>query len=169
MKTNKFVFIVILFLITLNISACFPTKDLNFSYEELSEGLLRIEYWEFTVLDEDQNICDWEFGVLDEYQYTYDKKTLLIFDKEDTEYILQNISNITFEAFYAGPLGLVGGHTIVLVYDEYHLEIRDRRIVYHWFDGKPRGQAVYTTTPNEELQKLINYIDLNILNKYLKY
>ena len=154
MKTNKFVFIVILFLITLNISACFPKKDLNFSYEELSEGLLRIEYWEFTVLDE--------------YQYTYDKKTLLIFDKEDTEYILQNISNITFEAFYAGPLPLVGGHTITLVYDEYELEIRDELIAYHWFDGKPRGQAVYTTIPNEELQKLIDYIDLNILNKYLK-
>ena len=154
MKTNKFVFIVILFLITLNISACFPKKDLNFSYEELSEGLLRIEYWEFTVLDADQ--------------YIYDKKTLLIFDKEDAEYILQNISNITFEAFYAGPLPLVGGHTITLVYDEYELEIRDELIAYHWFDGKPRGQAVYTTTPNEELQKLINYIDLNILNKYLK-
>ena len=154
MKTNKFVFIVILFLITLNISACFPKKDLNFSYEELNEGLLRIEYWEFTVLDADQ--------------YIYDKKTLLIFDKEDAEYILQNISNITFEAFYAGPLPLVGGHTITLVYDEYELEIRDELIAYHWFDGKPRGQAVYTTTPNEELQKLINYIDLNILNKYLK-
>ena len=154
MKTKKFVFIVILFLITLNISACFPKKDLNFSYEELNEGLLRIEYWEFTVLDADQ--------------YIYDKKTLLIFDKEDAEYILQNISNITFEAFYAGPLPLVGGHTITLVYDEYELEIRDELIAYHWFDGKPRGQAVYTTVQNEELQKLINYIDLNILNKYLK-
>ena len=123
----------------------------------MSEGLLRIEYWEFTGLDENFNI--------------YDKNILLTFDKEDTEYILQNISNITFEVFYAGPPGLVEGHTIILVYDEYQLEIRDRLIERRWFDGKygkSRGEAFYTTIRNEELQKLIDYIDLNILNKYLK-
>ena len=153
MKTNKFIFIVILFLITLNISACFPKKDLNFSYEELSEGLLRIEYWEFTGLDENFNI--------------YDKNILLTFDKEDTEYILQNISNITFEVFYAGPQGLVAGKTLILVYEEYELWIRDRLIEYNWFDGRSGEQVIYTINPNEKLQKLIEYIDLNILNKYL--
>ena len=154
MKTNKFVFIVILFLITLNISACFPTKELNFSYKELSEDLLRIEYCELTGLDESLNI--------------YDRNTLLIFDKEETEYILQNISNITFEVFYAGPQGLVAGKTIILVYEKYELWIRDRLIEYKGFDGRAGKQVVYTTTPNEELQKLIVYIDSNILNEYLK-
>ena len=153
MKTKKFVFIVILFLITLNISACFPTKDLNFSYEELSEDLLRIEYCELTGLDESLNI--------------YDRNTLLIFDKEETEYILQNISNINFEVFYAGPQGLVAGKTLILVYEKYELWIRDRLIEYNWFDGRSGEQVIYTISPNEELQKLIDYIDLNILNKYL--
>ena len=153
MKTKKFVFIVILFLITLNVSACFAKKDLNFSYEELSEGLLRIEYCELTVLDESQ--------------YIYDRNTLLIFDKEETEYILQNISNITFEVFYAGPQGLVAGKTLILVYEEYELWIRDRLIEYNWFDGRSGEQVIFTISPNEELQKLIDYIDLNILNKYL--
>lgn len=154
MKTKKFVFIVILFLITLNISACFPTKELNFSYKELSEDLLRIEYCELTGLDESLNI--------------YDRNTLLIFDKEETEYILQNISNITFEVFYAGPQGLVAGKTLILVYEKYELWIRDRLIEFKWFDGRSGEQVVYTTTPNEELQKLIVYIDSNILNKYYK-
>ena len=81
---------------------------------------------------------------------------------------MQNISNITFEAFYAGPQGLVEGKALIFVYDEYQLEIRDRLIGYRWFDGKPRRNSVYTTVRNEELQKLIDYIDLNILNKYLK-
>lgn len=153
MKTKKFVFIVILFLITLNVSACFAKKELNFSCEELSEGLLRIEYCELTVLDENQ--------------YIYDRNTLLIFDKEETEYILQNISNITFEVFYAGPQGLVAGKTLILVYEKYELWIRDRLIEYNWFDGRSEEQVIYTIIPNEELQKLIDYIDLNILNKYL--
>ena len=152
MKTKKFVFIVILFLITLNISACFPPKYLNFSYEELSEGLLRIEYWEFTVSDEDQ--------------YIYDTNSLLTFDKEETEYILQNISNITFEVFYAGPQGLVAGKTIILVYEKYELWVRDRLIEYKGFDGRAGKQVVYTTTPNEELQKLMVYINLSIYYNY---
>ena len=153
MKTKKFLFIVILFLITLNVSACFVKKDLNFTYDKLSEGLLRIEYCELTVLDEIQRI--------------FDRNTLLIFDEEETEYILKNISNITFEVFYAGPQGLVAGKTLIFVYDEYELWIRDRLIEYNWFDGRSGEQVIYTISPNEELQKLIDYIDLNILNKYL--
>ena len=154
MKTNKFVFIVILFLITLNISACFAKKELNFSYKELSEDLLRIEYCELIVLDENQ--------------YIYDRNTLLIFDEEETEYILQNISNITFEVFYAGPQRLVACKTLILVQEEYELLVRDRFIEYNWFDGRTGEQVIYTTTPNEELQKLIVYIDSNILSKYYK-
>ena len=153
MKTKKFVFIVILFLIILNVYACFAKKELNFSCEELSEGLLRIEYCELTVVDENQ--------------YIYDRNTLLIFNQEETEYILQNISNMTFEVFYAGPQGLVAGKTLILVYEKYELWIRDRLIEYFWFDGRSGEQAIYTISPNEELQKLIDYIDLNILNKYL--
>ena len=153
MKTKKFVFIVIIFLIILNVYACFAKKELNFSCEELSEGLLRIEYCELTVVDENQ--------------YIYDRNTLLIFNQEETEYILQNISNITFEVFYAGPQGLVGGKALILVYEKYELWIRDRLIEYFWFDGSSGEQAIYTISPNEELQKLIEYIDLNILNKYL--
>ena len=153
MKTKKFVFIVILFIITLNVFTCFAKKELNFSCEKLSEGLLRIEYCELTVVDENQ--------------YIYDRNTLLIFNQEETEYILQNISNITFEVFYAGPQGLVAGKTLILVYEKYELWIRDRLIEYFWFDGISGEQAIYTISPNEELQKLIEYIDLNILNKYL--
>ena len=153
MKTKKFVFIAILFLITLNVSACFAKKELNFSCEELSEGLLRIEYCELTVLDE--------------YKHIYDRNTLLIFNKEETEYILQHISNITFDVFYAGPQGLVAGKTLILVYEKYELWIRDRLIEYNWFDGRSGEQVIYTINPNEKLQKLIEYIDLNILNKYL--
>ena len=154
MKAIKFVFIVIFFLISFNVRACVPKKDLNFSYEKLSEGLLRIEYCELTVLDE--------------HQYIYDRNTLLVFDKSETEYILQNLSNMTFEVFYAGAQGLVGGKTLILVYEEYELWIRDRLIEYNWFDERSGEQVVYTISPNEELQKLIDYIDLNILNKYLK-
>ena len=151
MKTKNFVFILMLFIIILNISACFPRKDLNFTYDKLCDGLLRIEYCELTVLDEDQ--------------YIYDRDTLLIFDKEEAEYVLQNISNITFEVFYAGPQGLVAGKTIILVYEEYELWIRDKLIEYNWFDGRAGEQVIYTISPNEELQKLIEYIDLNFANK----
>ncbi|MBQ3572408.1 MAG: hypothetical protein IJA15_06245 [Clostridia bacterium] len=151
MKTKNFVFILMLFIIILNISACFPKKDLNFTYDKLCDGLLRIEYCELTVLDEDQ--------------YIYDRDTLLIFDKEEAEYVLQNISNITFEVFYAGPQGLVAGKTIILVYEEYELWIRDKLIEYNWFDGRAGEQVIYTISPNEELQKLIEYIDLNFANK----
>ena len=154
MKTKKFVFIVMLFIMILNVSACFARKDLNFTYDKLCEGLLRIEYCELTVLDENQRI--------------YDRNTLLIFDKEESEFILQNISNITFEVFYAGPQGLVAGKTLIFVYDEYELWIRDRLIEYNWFDGRSGEQVMYTIIPNEELQKLIDYINLNILNKYLQ-
>ena len=151
MKTKNFIFILMLFIIILNISACFPRKDLNFTYDKLCDGLLRIEYCELTVLDEDQ--------------YIYDRDTLLIFDKEEAEYVLQNISNITFEVFYAGPQGLVAGKTIILVYEEYELWIRDKLIEYNWFDGRAGEQVIYTISPNEELQKLIEYIDLNFANK----
>ena len=151
MKTKNFVFILMLFIIILNISACFPRKDLNFTYDKLCDGLLRIEYCELTVLDEDQ--------------YIYDRDTLLIFDKEQAEYVLQNISNITFEVFYAGPQGLVAGKTIILVYEEYELLIRDKLIEYNWFDGRAGEQVIYTISSNEELQKLIEYIDLNFANK----
>ena len=151
MKTKNFVFILMLFIIILNISACFPRKDLNFTYDKLCDGLLRIEYCELTVLDEDQ--------------YIYDRDTLLIFDKEEAEYVLQNISNITFEVFYAGPQGLAAGKTIILVYEEYELLIRDKLIEYNWFDGRAGEQVIYTISPNEELQKLIEYIDLNFANK----
>ena len=151
MKTKNFVFILMLFIIILNISACFPRKNLNFTYDKLCDGLLRIEYCELTVLDEDQ--------------YIYDRDTLLIFDKEEAEYVLQNISNITFEVFYAGPQGLVAGKTIILVYEEYELLIRDKLIEYNWFDGRAGEQVIYTISPNEELQKLIEYIDLNFANK----
>lgn len=151
MKTKNFVFILMLFIIILNISACFPRKDLNFTYDKLCDGLLRIEYCELTVLDEDQ--------------YIYDRNTLLIFDKEEAEYVLQNISNITFEVFYAGPQGLAAGKTIILVYEEYELWIRDKLIEYNWFDGRAGEQVIYTISPNEELQKLIEYIDLYFANK----
>ena len=151
MKTKNFVFILMLFIIILNISACFPRKDLNFTYDKLCDGLLRIEYCELTVLDEDQ--------------YIYDRDTLLIFDKEEAEYVLQNISNITFEVFYAGPQGLAAGKTIILVYEEYELWIRDKLIEYNWFDGRAGEQVIYTISSNEELQKLIEYIDLNFANK----
>ena len=151
MKTKNFIFILMLFIIILNISACFPRKDLNFTYDKLCDGLLRIEYCELTVLDEDQ--------------YIYDRDTLLIFDKEEAEYVLQNISNITFEVFYAGPQGLAAGKTIILVYEEYELWIRDKLIEYNWFDGRAGEQVIYTISPNEELQKLIEYIDLNFANK----
>ena len=151
MKTKNFVFILMLFIIILNISACFPRKNLNFTYDKLCDGLLRIEYCELTVLDEDQ--------------YIYDRDTLLIFDKEEAEYVLQNISNITFEVFYAGPQGLVAGKTIILVYEEYELLIRDKLIEYNWFDGRAGEQVIYTISSNEELQKLIEYIDLNFANK----
>ena len=151
MKTKNFVFIVMLFIIILNISACFPRKDLKFTHDKLCDGLLRIEYCELTVLDE--------------YQRIYDRDTLLIFDKEEAEYVLQNISNITFEVFYAGPQGLVAGKTLIFVYEEYELWIRDRLIEYNWFDGRSCEQAIYTIIPNEELQKLIEYIDLNFANK----
>ena len=153
MKTKKFAAIAILFLITLNLFVCYPKTKLNFSCEELSDGLLRIEYCELTVLDENLHI--------------YDRNTLLIFDKEDTEYILQHISNITFDVFYAGPQGLVAGKTLILVYEKYELWIRDRLIEYNWFDERSGEQAIFTIIPNEELQKLMDYIDLNILNKYL--
>lgn len=151
MKIKKFLFILMFFLLIFNLSACFAKKDLNFSYEELNNGLLKIEYCELTVLDESQ--------------YSYNRDIILSLNSEEKEYVLQNINNITFEVFYAGPQGLVAGKTLILVYEEYELWIRDRLIEYNWFDGRSGEQVVYTISPNKELQKLIEYIDLNFVNK----
>ncbi len=151
MKIKKFLFILMFFLLIFNLSSCFAKKDLNFSYEELNNGLLKIEYCELTVLDESQ--------------YSYNRDIILSLNSEEKEYVLQNINNITFEVFYAGPQGLVAGKTLILVYEEYELWIRDRLIEYNWFDGRSGEQVVYTISPNKELQKLIEYIDLNFVNK----
>ena len=127
-------------------------EDLNFSYEELSEGLLRIEYVELKLDD--------GFG--------YDTNEILIMNYEEQEFVLQEMSKIIFKTRYGTP-SRVTGKTLIFVYDEYELWIRQWYIDMHSevLDQHPEGKpCLYYVQESEELQKIIDYIDLNFVSKY---
>jgi len=142
----------LLLFINIFFTGCFVfEKDLNFTYEELSEGLLRIEYVELTYDDD----------------FWYDINKILILDDEEKEYVLQEVSKIIFKTRY-GQLDLVAGKTLIFVYEEYEVWIRQWFIDMHSdvFEKHPEGKpCLYYIDQSEELQNLIDYIDSNFVNK----
>ena len=151
MKIKKFLFILMFFLLIFNLSACFAKEDLNFSYEELSTNLLRIEYAELKL----------------KVDHGYDINKILILNDEEKEYVLNEMSKITFKTRYGKP-SRVAGKTLIFVYEDYELRVRQwyiesySEVVEKCPDGK---KGVYYIDQSEELQKLIEYIDLNFVNK----
>ncbi len=152
MKMKKILIIIFLLFINIFTSGCIIfQEDLNFTYEELSEGLLRIEYVELNLDD--------SFG--------YDTNEILIMNYEEQEFVLQEMNKIIFKTRYGTPVR-VPGKTLIFVYDEYELWIRQRYIDMHSkvLDRHPEGKpCLYYIQESEELQKIIDYIDLNFVSK----
>ena len=148
-----FVFIVILFGLSLRMGVWVAEKDLNFSYEELSTNLLRIEYVEFKLNDD----------------HGYDINKILILNDEEKEYVLHEMSKIIFKTRYGEP-NRTPAKALIFVYEEYEVWVKQRYIVRHSdsevFDKLPDGkQGIYYIKQSEGLQKLLEYIDLNFVNK----
>ena len=97
----NFLFII---LILINSGCRLFTEKLNFTYEELSEDLLRVEYAELTSR---------ETGLISDYE----RNIILILEKEETEYVLQEVSKITFKTSYGNPAP-VEGKTFIFVYEK---------------------------------------------------
>ena len=139
----NFLFII---LILINSGCRLFNEKLNFTYEGLSEDLLRIEYAELTSR---------ETGLISDYE----RNIILILEKEETEYVLQEVSKITFKTSYGNPAP-VEGKTFIFVYEEYELWIRQWCIEYNWFEEYPEDtRRIYFISKSIELENLVEYID----------
>ena len=140
---KKILSIISFILILSSFSCCFH-EELICSYEELSQNLIRIEYVDFELKYEKDKV--------------YERNTIIEFNSEETEFILQELSKITYVTYIDEP-SFKEGKKIVLVYETCELWFGINAIQIEWFDNDKHIRSLYGLEYNEELKRILDYAD----------
>ena len=151
-KIIKFAaFSLLLVIISLSIVSC--KSNLSFTYDELSCDLIKIELAHRTFSDESE---------YDEHFEVY--KTLI---DEETEYVLTELSKITFTTFDNYGTSIPDGDVLILHYTDYILYISAWNIEKMYnddYDGEciqylgvePSKYRMYDIQQHEEVESIIS-------------
>ena len=156
-KISKLVALSI-FLVILSLSIVSCKSNITFTYDELNRDLIRIELAHRTFSHESEYV---------EHCEVY--KTL---SNEETEYVLAELSKITFTTFNNYGPGIPDGDVLILYYTNYVLYISAwniEKIYNDNYDGEyiqylgaePSKYRMYDIQQHEEVGSRINYLKNN--------
>lgn len=146
----------LLVIISLSIVSC--KSNLSFTYDELTCDLIKIELAHRTFSDESE---------YDEHCEVY--KTL---SDEETEYVLSELSKITFTTFDNYGISIPDGDVLILHYTNYILYISAWNIEKMYSDNyygeyiqylgaEPSKYRMYDIQQHEEMENIISYLKSN--------
>ena len=126
----------------------FKMETFNYSYEKLSDGLLRIEY---------VNVTKW----YEEDGPKYEHKVYKTLSAEEQERVLREMNDIEFKETFSTNFKEVKGEALVFCYTEYKLYISPGAIEKNFEEGytNENGEIlVYSIKRNENFVNLMESV-----------
>ena len=149
-KLIKYVSVALVFVLNIALftSCIFKQETLSYSYERLSDGLLKIEYVNVTG----------EIAIEKEIEVY---KTL---SEEEQEYVLNRMQDIEFKKQFAVEKPDMSGEALVFCYSAYKLYISPNTIEKEYFnscDNESGERLLYDIKYNQSFRELIDSIKNN--------